>query len=177
MQEVDYVSPYGPVKLFGDGGRLCRVVLVKPGKRAVPGRSPRRGSLLGSFVEMLEDYFRGVDLRCKPGLLSLEDVSNFRRQVYGELMKVGFGQLVSYGELARRCGRPGAARAVGRAMATNALPIFIPCHRVVSADGSLGGFGAGAAWKRSLLRHEGWLLSGGRIVRNEGTGAFSPFGG
>jgi methylated-DNA-[protein]-cysteine S-methyltransferase len=76
---------------------------------------------------------------------------------------VRFGEVVTYGELARRAGKPGAARAIGQAMGRNTLPIFVPCHRVVAADSGLGGFGAGLAWKAGLLRHEGWSVSEGRI--------------
>ncbi|MFZ4515930.1 MAG: methylated-DNA--[protein]-cysteine S-methyltransferase [Acidimicrobiia bacterium] len=71
---------------------------------------------------------------------------------------VPFGSTVGYGELAQRAGRPGAARAVGQAMAHNPVPLIVPCHRVVAASGALGGFGWGAEIKRWLLRHEGIQL-------------------
>ena len=77
-----------------------------------------------------------------------------------ELAAVPFGTTVSYGELARRCGNPAATRAVGRAMATNPLPVIVPCHRVVRRGGAIGGF-AGARkaidTKEWLLTHEGVL--------------------
>ena len=62
---------------------------------------------------------------------------------------------MSYGELAKRVGRPGAARAVGRANATNPISVVIPCHRVIGADGSLTGYGGGMERKKALLTHEG----------------------
>lgn len=71
---------------------------------------------------------------------------------------VPFGSTVGYGELALRAGHPGAARAVGQAMAHNPVPIIVPCHRVVSSTGALGGFGWGAEIKRWLLHHEGLQL-------------------
>jgi len=70
-----------------------------------------------------------------------------------ELMKVPAGSTVTYGELAARAGSPGAARAVGNVMATNPMPLLVPCHRVVATDG-LGGFTGGLAVKRALLRLE-----------------------
>ena len=75
----------------------------------------------------------------------------FQQRVLAELAKVRFGHTLSYGELARRAGKPGAARAVGGAMAKNPIPLVVPCHRVLAAGGKLGGFGGGLALKRALL--------------------------
>ncbi len=80
----------------------------------------------------------------------------FTRKVYRSLRNVKPGEVVTYGELARLAGAPRAARAVGRAMATNPIPLIIPCHRVLPADGSLGGFSAaeGPSLKARLLKIE-----------------------
>lgn len=78
-----------------------------------------------------------------------------RDHVLPSLCHVPFGVTVSYAELARRAGRPGGARAVGQAVRRNPLPIVIPCHRVISSNGSLGGFSPNLALKRRLLAHEG----------------------
>lgn len=88
--------------------------------------------------------------------VDLSGAPPFAAKVYRELRKVGPGETVTYGELARRAGSPGAARAVGRAMATNPLAPFIPCHRVVGHDGSLTGFSApgGIDFKGRLLASE-----------------------
>lgn len=80
--------------------------------------------------------------------------TSFRQRVWTALRKVPAGQTVSYGQLAALIGRPSAARAVGHANAQNPLPIVVPCHRVVGADGSLTGFGGGLDRKRWLLAHE-----------------------
>ena len=71
-------------------------------------------------------------------------------------MTIPPGEVASYGEVARRVGVPKGARAVGQVLACNPVPLFVPCHRVIAADGSLGGFGGGLALKRRLLNHERW---------------------
>lgn len=87
----------------------------------------------------------------------LEHVPPFHRKVYKALCKVPAGQTITYAELAKRAGSPGAARAVGTAMAKNPFPVIIPCHRVVAGNGKLGGYSGrgGVATKRQLLEMEG----------------------
>ena len=75
-------------------------------------------------------------------------------RVWAELRSIPYGQTISYGELARRVGRPRAARAVGAANGANPIPIIVPCHRVIGADGRLTGFGGGLAIKARLLALE-----------------------
>ena len=93
-------------------------------------------------------------------------VPAFDARVYAEALKLRPGETVTYGELARRAGAPGAARAVGQAMGHNPFAPIVPCHRVVAADGSLGGFSAagGAATKQRLLAIEARVAGGqGRL--------------
>lgn len=82
----------------------------------------------------------------------------FRMRVWAELRRIPYGQTISYGELARRIGSPGASRAVGGANHHNPVCILIPCHRVIGADGSLTGYGEGMDMKEALLRLEGALM-------------------
>ena len=85
--------------------------------------------------------------------------SEFQRRCWLALATIPYGQTVSYGEQARRLGLgPDSARAVGAANGQNPVPIVLPCHRVIGADGSLTGFGGGLPLKRFLLEHEGALL-------------------
>jgi O-6-methylguanine DNA methyltransferase len=91
--------------------------------------------------------------------LSIEDldwsiVTPFQQSVYRELIKVPSGAVISYGELAERVGRPGAARAIGTAMAKNPFLFIVPCHRVVRGNGHLGGFACGLDVKKWLLEYE-----------------------
>ena len=75
--------------------------------------------------------------------------------LWAALAAIPFGETISYAELARRVGSPAAVRAVGGANGRNPIPIIVPCHRVIGADGSLTGFGGGLERKRWLLKHEG----------------------
>ena len=86
--------------------------------------------------------------------------SEWQKAVWLELTRIPFGETRSYGEIADSLGRPGAARAVGRANASNVLPLVVPCHRVIAADGTLGGFNGGLHLKERLLEHESRVLAG-----------------
>ncbi|PVV84097.1 hypothetical protein DD509_05190 [Dehalogenimonas alkenigignens] len=86
--------------------------------------------------------------------LDLTGATEFQQQVYRAACGIPFGETKSYGELAAAIGKPGAARAVGQALGANPLPILIPCHRVVAADGGLGGFSGGVETKQQLLEME-----------------------
>lgn len=104
----------------------------------------------------LAEYFAGerqeFDLELAP------EGTPFERSVWEELRKIPFGETRSYGEIARAIGHPSASRAVGRANGANPLPIVVPCHRVIGADGSLTGFGGGLENKSRLLELEGRAL-------------------
>lgn len=102
--------------------------------------------------QQLVEYARGerqqftfpIDHRNTPGAVRFLE----------EVQKIPFGETTTYGEIAHRAGRPNAARAVGRAMATNPLPLVLPCHRIVGSDGSLTGYGGGISLKKQLLQME-----------------------
>jgi len=114
-------------------------------------------ALLDEAATQLDAYFAGelIDFD-----LPLElDGTEFQRRCWLALATIPYGQTVSYGEQARRLGLgPDAARAVGAANGQNPIPVILPCHRVVGADGALTGFGGGLHLKRFLLEHEGALL-------------------
>lgn len=109
----------------------------------------------------LDEYFAGRR-RTFETPLDLSSVSSpFKRRVLETLWHdVGYGETVSYGELAEMAGRPGTARAVGTTMATNPIPILIPCHRVLASGHKIGGYGGGLDMKRSLLALEGVMFEG-----------------
>ena len=113
------------------------------------------------IAAQLDDWFAGRAARLEVPL-DLGEIGDFQRTVLETLVReVGWGETVSYGELAEMAGRPRAARAVGTAMRSNPLPFVIPCHRVVAAGGRIGGYGGGrnaVALKRELLAREGVIL-------------------
>lgn len=111
--------------------------------------------LLDELEAQLGGYFAGglraFDLPLvKPG-------TAFQRAVWDELLRIPYGETVSYGEIAVRVGREGAQRAVGAANGKNRIAIVVPCHRVIDASGGLHGYGGGLERKRALLEHEGAL--------------------
>ena len=87
----------------------------------------------------------------------LRGLSPFTRAVLRAAAKIPYGEVRSYRWIAERLGMPEAARAVGNALGRNPIPIIIPCHRVVRADGSVGGYALGPAWKKRLLKLEKWI--------------------
>ena len=145
-------SPIGPLGLIASDQGLSGVLFHSHGLGA-EGRSP----VLAEAAAQLDAYFDG-DLVTFDLPLELRG-TEFQRRCWLALASIPYGQTVSYGEQARRLGLGrDAARAVGAANGQNPLPIVLPCHRVIGADGSLTGFGGGLETKRFLLEHEGAIL-------------------
>ena len=145
-------SPIGPLGLTASETAL-QAVLFDARRVRREGSSP----VLAEAERQLAAYFDG-ELETFDLPLELHG-SAFQRRCWLALATIPYGQTVSYGEQARRLGLGSeAARAVGAANGQNPLPIVLPCHRVVGADGSLTGFGGGLDVKRFLLEHEGALL-------------------
>jgi len=156
-------TPIGPLTLAATPDGLVRVGfgheddLLSQLAVAVSPRVVRLPARLDDLRRQLDEYFAGrrrhfdvaLDRRLSHG---------YRRAVLEELSRVPFGETVSYKDLAERTGKPKASRAVGTAMATNPIPIVVPCHRVLRTGGALGGYGGGLDTKVWLLRHEGALL-------------------
>jgi len=117
---------------------------------------PRIARLLKTTADQLARYFAGQKV-CFTASLDSSSLSPFARSVLRALARLPYGRTTTYGQLAQQIGKPTAARAIGTVLARNPIPIIIPCHRVVSSDGSLGGFSApgGASLKRRLLLMEG----------------------
>ena len=153
---VGYVcSPRGLVGVrigHARQGRLRAAIVAQ-----WPGRIREDARLLPELAAGLRAYFDGRPVSFDG--IELDDSlgTAFQRRVWRACARVRWGQTITYGELARLVGSPGAARAVGSALGRNPRPIIVPCHRVLAADGRLGGFSApgGCDLKRKLLALEG----------------------
>ncbi|HEV2845377.1 MAG TPA: methylated-DNA--[protein]-cysteine S-methyltransferase [Thermoanaerobaculia bacterium] len=159
-------SPCGPLLLvvdetsavvrieFGNGRESQRKTVQR--MQAAGIEVVEDASRTAGLRRQLEEYFAGerqeFDLELAP------EGTPFERSVWEELKKIPFGETRSYGEVAQAIGRPGSARAVGRANGANPIPIVVPCHRVIGANGSLTGFGGGLEAKERLLELEGRAL-------------------
>ena len=143
-----FPSPLGLIALEEEENRLIRLFFPE---NAVP--IPPSSSLLREAARQLDCYWVG---ELKAFSLPLAPKGTpFQREVWQGLQAIPYGCTLSYGQFAARIGHPRACRAVGQANGKNPLPILIPCHRVIAADGSLGGYSAGALIKKRLLALEG----------------------
>ena len=163
-------TPFGPMLVAGDGHRLAAIKFgverrhmpeaVESLDRELHGayglvHDPKR---VEALVKQLNDYLAGkrtsFDVK-----YDLSWMTPFRRRVMEECAKIPRGSTSTYAELARRAGNPKAFRAAGATMATNPVPIVVPCHRVLGSDGTLHGFGGGLDMKARLLALEGVTLN------------------
>jgi methylated-DNA-[protein]-cysteine S-methyltransferase len=146
-------SPYGEVTVVVSEAGLREISLPGDDQPDAEMGAPDR-----KVARQLDDWFAGKR-HAFDVTLDLEGIDGFRRLALETLAReVGWGETVTYGELADLAGRPRAARAAGSAMRDNPLPFVIPCHRVVAAGGKIGGYGGGrnaVALKRQLLAREG----------------------
>lgn len=160
-----FATAFGKVRLIWapsrSGPRVQRILL--PGDpradaamiEAMPSvEEPRDGEIL-ALIAGIQSLLQGNDVRFDTGLLDLERCPPFQRRVLLAEYGIPRGYVSTYGRIARHLGNPGAARAVGNALATNPFPFVIPCHRALRSDGRLGGFQAGLAMKQRLLEMEG----------------------
>lgn len=142
-------SPLGLLTLVSDGRSLTGLSMEDQHHVPPAPDGMRDDAWFAPVVAQLEEYFAGRRTAFEVPL-GLEGTA-FQRRVWEALLAVPYGETVSYGELARRVGVPGAARAVGSANGRNPVALIVPCHRVIGADGSLGGYGGGTARKSYLL--------------------------
>jgi methylated-DNA-[protein]-cysteine S-methyltransferase len=150
-----YEGPQGPMLITATPKGLAGVYFK--GQKHFPKkrgwrRDPRHPVLRKARRE-LEEYFAGkrtqFDVPLDP------QGTEFQREVWKAIAKVGFGKTLTYGELAKRAGHPGSARAAGAATGRNPIGIIVPCHRILGANGSLTGYAGGLGRKRALLALEG----------------------
>lgn len=166
-----FETGFGRGVVIASARGVCAVVLpdsdgVSPAEQAAlsgAATSPLTERVAG----MLESYFKGECQDFADIPVDLRRLSPFRARILSLVREIPCGEVRSYGEVAAIAGVPRAARAVGGAMASNPVPIIIPCHRVIAANGNLTGFTApgGMAVKKILLQMEGVEFKGGQVRR------------
>jgi O-6-methylguanine DNA methyltransferase len=115
---------------------------------------PKEVAPINSYLKTeLDAYFKG-DLKKFTQKVKFTFGTPFEQRIWRTLQKISYGETRSYKWIAERAGSPGAMRAAGQALGKNPLPLIFPCHRIIAADGSIGGFSSGIAIKRWLLGHE-----------------------
>ena len=158
-------SPAGPLAFAVDGdGALMRLHFVESDHGPFMEEDledegytvETDGTITAGVRKQLSEYAGGRRMTFDVPLAF--DGSEWQKAVWTELTRIPFGETRSYAEVADALGRPGAARAVGSANARNVLPVVVPCHRVIAADGTLGGFNGGLHLKERLLEHETRVL-------------------
>ena len=148
-----FETPLGALLLTANEIGLNEIRFPKNGQAATPDpECTKDDSALREPVHQLRAYFAGeletFDLPLAP------EGTPFQQWVWSALLKIPYGETISYGELARRIGNPNASRAVGLANGSNPIPIIIPCHRVIGSNGKLTGYGGGLPIKEKLLALE-----------------------
>jgi methylated-DNA-[protein]-cysteine S-methyltransferase len=148
-----FETPIGELLLAGDSEGLAMIGFPKGSMRRDPEPDwIYNEKALAGACQQLGEYFSGK--RKEFDLPLRFDGTQFQVSVLKALQDIPYGETVSYGEIARRIGKPKAVRAVGAANGRNPLPIVLPCHRVIGTSGDLTGFGGGLDTKEALLRLE-----------------------
>ncbi|MBC7256067.1 MAG: methylated-DNA--[protein]-cysteine S-methyltransferase [Chloroflexi bacterium] len=168
---VSFSTPFGPMailwRVVENAPRIVKI-LLPPAEGSTPLPSPqatpRSCAAIDDLVAQMLRYFEGQTIAFSLDLVALEGCSPFQKRVLLAEYAIPRGQVSTYGLIAAHLGMPNAARAVGRALATNPFPILIPCHRAIRSDRTLGGYQAGLAMKRALLEMEGVRFSGEHVV-------------
>jgi len=149
-------SPVGDLIIYGKKGLLHGLDFFK--KDLIKKDWIENKKEFKDTINQLTLYFQGklkeFELNLKP------EATPFSAKVYEELQKIPYGEVISYEELAKKIGNPKAARAVGNANGKNPIVIIIPCHRVISKSGKIGGYSGGIDKKRKLLKLEGTSIDG-----------------
>lgn len=149
---AEIATTWGPVRIEISEGLVTRCTLplleVQPGVPFAVRSKPRDAA--GRFIAAALSGRAAA-----PPPLRFPEGTAFQQRVWRAVARIPFGTTRTYGAIARAIGQPAACRAAANACGRNPLPLFIPCHRVVAADGSGGGYSAGRPWKQLLLRVEG----------------------
>ena len=178
IHHLFFDTPFGVAAVtFSDPPfRLHEVCLPRRTRKDVLARMkrPAAGSeashpLAADIGAMVQRYFDGQRCTIPWDLMATDHWTPAQHLVYQAVAQIPFGEVRSYGQIARQAGRPKAARFVGNCMASNPFPVLVPCHRVIASDGRLGGFGGGLPLKQKMLQLEG--LDSETMMLRQGCGA------
>jgi len=159
VAQAKVAAPLGKIWVLATGSGLRAIRLssreapTRAEMRAQGWKLIRRPRWTDPARRMIEDYLKGRERRLEIPL-DLASGTPFQRRVWEAARRIPYGTAASYVDLARLAGHPRASRAVGNALGANPVPIVVPCHRVIHADHSIGGFSSGLTWKRFFLELE-----------------------
>lgn len=168
-----FMTRYGVVTVYATDHGIVKVDIPDLSRhKYIPSKEVpafESSELTTCSVGRLQRYFNGENVDFSDIPVDIEALPPFRQNVLTVIRRLRYGEICSYGRLAALCGSPHAARAVGGALASNPIPVIIPCHRVVAADGRLTGYSApgGEVTKRELLRMEGVEFKGLVVVTKQ----------
>ncbi|MDR1009251.1 MAG: methylated-DNA--[protein]-cysteine S-methyltransferase [Rickettsiales bacterium] len=146
MPKISFLTVIGPLTIAEEGGAVRSILFMDDGSE---GHSDLLDEASAQVRAFLDGRLRRFDLPI------LYDGGEFFMRAWDAMLRIPYGEAQTYGDIASKAGYPRAARAVGMACNRNPLPLIIPCHRVVGANGWIGGFGGGLDIKRKLLEIEG----------------------
>ncbi len=149
IEKHSFQSPVGEITCSFDGGLLVELSIIAETK----DRKIKKEEDGCAFQKELMEYFSGKLKKFGQKFKFLKG-TEFQKKVWLTLLKIPYGEVRSYKWMAEEIGSPRAARAVGNALNKNPLPVILPCHRIIAADGSIGGFGCGVGVKEKLLSIE-----------------------
>ncbi len=152
-------SPIGRIELTSDGVAITTLSIERDGQLPHDALPACHNRVLTKALKQLNEYFAGRRTRFTVPLAARG--TRFQHSIWDQLRALDWGEVTTYGDLGRGAGRPSGGRAVGGAIGANPIPIMIPCHRVLGADGRVTGYsrGQGVPTKLWLLEHEGVLLA------------------
>ncbi|GAC1470574.1 MAG: methylated-DNA--[protein]-cysteine S-methyltransferase [Desulfuromonadaceae bacterium] len=168
-----YLTGYGHGIVYATGQGVVKVEIPDLSRHETAHHNVRPefepSEITVHAAQMLQRYFKGEHIDFGDTPVVLDGLTRFRHNVLNVIRNLTYGEICSYGQVADLCGSPHAARAVGGALASNPIPVIIPCHRVVASDGRLTGYSApgGEITKSALLKMEGVEFKGLLVVTKQ----------
>lgn len=150
LYRLSYESPIGTLAIYSNGRALCRIEIA--GADFIGDKQNEVQQIFAETKRWMDIYFTGEKPYFTPKLELCG--TDFQKKVWNELLSVPFGRTATYGDIAKRIGCK-SAQAIGQAVGKNPILIIVPCHRIMAANGKLGGFSAGIERKKWLLKNEG----------------------